>query len=627
MTYSLGVDLGTTYTAAAIHRDGRTASVDLGNRSAAIPSVVFLRDDETILTGDAANRRGTTEPGRVAREFKRRFGDTTPILLGGAPYSADALMSKLLRWVVDAVSEREGSPPARLAVAHPANWGPYKLDLLRQTISRADLDHVATVTEPEAAVTYYATLERVEPGAVIAVYDLGGGTFDAAVVRKTATGVELLGTPEGIERFGGIDFDEAVFSHVAASLGGALDQLDPEDGAAVAAVARLRAECVEAKEALSTDTQVSIPVLLPNVSTEVRLTRSELEAMIRPPLADTMVAMRRALRSAGVTSDQLTAVLLAGGSSRIPLVAQMVGAELGRPVAVDAHPKYGVALGAALVAAGSTDTGAAAPDPAAGLAAAAAAGAVFADPNPTMAVPVTATTPMAPTAVAPVPPSTPPTGPPPAPPASVPLPTAYTESGPPGGRSRRPLLIVLAAVVIAAIGAGAVLLLTRDDEPAVGAGGTTTSAASATTTSAAVATTAGTAAPTVAPTTAAPSTTTPPVCPADDPKLCIEITSIAVDGDSLVIDWDPFNFEPDVDDFHAHFFWNTTRPQEAGTNAPEFGATQGAWELTDQRPFRSEGEMRVSNRPEAATEVCVTPANQSHGVVDPTVVHCVALPG
>jgi actin-like ATPase involved in cell morphogenesis len=627
MTYALGVDLGTTYTAAAIHRDGRTATVDLGNRSAAIPSVVFLRDDETILTGDAANRRGTTEPGRVAREFKRRFGDTTPILLGGAPYSADALMSKLLRWVVDTVGEREGSSPARLAVAHPANWGPYKLDLLRQTIARADLDHVATVTEPEAAVTYYATLERVEPGAVIAVYDLGGGTFDAAVVRKTATGVELLGTPEGIERFGGIDFDEAVFSHVAASLGGALDQLDPNDGAAVAAVARLRAECVEAKEALSTDTQVSIPVLLPNVSTEVRLTRTELEAMIRPPLADTMVAMRRALRSAGVTSDQLTAVLLAGGSSRIPLVAQMVGAELGRPVAVDAHPKYGVALGAALVAAGAGQSSAAV-DPGPGLAAAAAAGAVFADPNPTTAVPITATTPAAPTAIAPVPPSPPPAGPPQAPPPSVPLPAAYTADGPPDGRSRRPLLIVLAALVIAAIGVGAVFLLTRDDEPAVGAGGTTTTATSATSTTTASATTGATAAPT-APTTAAtsPPTTTPPVCPADDPRLCIEITSIAVDGDSLVIDWDPSNFEPSVDDFHAHFFWNTTRPQEAGTNAAEFGASQGAWELTDQRPFRSEGEMRVSNKPDAATEVCVTPANQSHGVVDPTVVHCVPLPG
>src|SRR5690606_33173892 len=130
MSYFLGVDLGTTYTAAAILRDGRTTTVDLGNHGSTIPTVVFLREDETILTGEAANRRGTTDPGRVAREFKRRVGDTTPILLGGSPYSADALMGKLLRWVVDATSEREGAPPAGIAVTHPANWGPYKKDLL-----------------------------------------------------------------------------------------------------------------------------------------------------------------------------------------------------------------------------------------------------------------------------------------------------------------------------------------------------------------------------------------------------------------------------------------------------------------------------------------------------------------
>ena len=123
MPYFLGVDLGTTYTAAAIHRDGRTSTVDLGVRTAAIPSVVFLRDDETILTGEAASRRGATEPGRVAREFKRRVGDTTPILLGGSPYSADALMSRLLRWVVDAVTEREGERAERRRRRLPGQLG------------------------------------------------------------------------------------------------------------------------------------------------------------------------------------------------------------------------------------------------------------------------------------------------------------------------------------------------------------------------------------------------------------------------------------------------------------------------------------------------------------------------
>jgi molecular chaperone DnaK len=355
VAYQLGVDLGTTYTAAAIHRDGRAEIVSLGDRTAAIPSVVFLRSDEEILTGDAANRRGITEPSRVAREFKRRVGDTTPLLLGGTPYSAEALMAKLLRWVVGTVTKQEGGAPERIAVSHPANWGPFKTDLLGQAVRLADLGHADVLTEPEAAAIYYASTERVEPGDVVAVYDLGGGTFDAAVLRKTGDGFDILGTPEGIERLGGIDFDEAVFAHVRRAVGNKIEELDPEDETALAAVGRLREECIEAKEALSSDTDVAIPVLLPSVQTEVRLTRSEFEAMIRPALTETIGALRRALDSAKVAPAEVKAVLLVGGSSRIPLVAQLVGAELGRPVAVDAHPKHAIALGAALAASGVTD--------------------------------------------------------------------------------------------------------------------------------------------------------------------------------------------------------------------------------------------------------------------------------
>src|SRR5262245_66188847 len=122
--------------------------VGLGNRAQAIPTVVLLRDDETVLVGEAAARRAATEPLRVAREFKRRLGDPTPIIVAGTPYSADALIAKLLRWVVDRVQEAEGGPATAIAVTHPANWGTYKLDLLRQAIRIADLDNVITLSEP-----------------------------------------------------------------------------------------------------------------------------------------------------------------------------------------------------------------------------------------------------------------------------------------------------------------------------------------------------------------------------------------------------------------------------------------------------------------------------------------------
>jgi actin-like ATPase involved in cell morphogenesis len=292
----------------------------------------------------------------VVREFKRRFGDPTPIILGGTPIAADAIWAKLLAWILQSVTQSQGGLPAGVAVTHPANWGPYKLDLLAQAIRLADVPNPVTLSEPEAAAISYAQANKVEPGEAVAVYDLGGGTFDAAILRRTAAGFELVGRPEGIERLGGIDVDEAVFAHVKNVLGSKFDDLDHEDAGAVSAVARLRQECVAAKEALSQDTDVTISAVLPRASTEVRLTRSELEAMIRPTLAPTVEALGRAVASASLTADDLRAVLLVGGSSRIPLVGQMVGSALGAPVVTDAHPKHSVALGAALYAEGVAAT-------------------------------------------------------------------------------------------------------------------------------------------------------------------------------------------------------------------------------------------------------------------------------
>src|SRR5262249_1063510 len=168
------------------------------------------------------------------------------------------------------VATTEGEPPASLAVTHRANWGAYKLDLLRSSIHHVGLEVDHFVPEPAAAASFYASQRSLAPGSVVAVYDLGGGTFDAAVVRETDTGFEIVGQPDGIERLGGIDFDHAVFRHVATSVGLDVDGLDIDDPTIGAALTQLRQDCVEAKEALSTEADVSIPVMLPTHHTEVR---------------------------------------------------------------------------------------------------------------------------------------------------------------------------------------------------------------------------------------------------------------------------------------------------------------------------------------------------------------------
>jgi molecular chaperone DnaK len=393
MGYQLGVDLGTTYTAAALSRADASGTVTtevfpLGARSLSAPSMLYLGPDtgsdagpdagpvtaaDPVMVGEAAQRRALSDPDRVVREFKRRIGDQTPIMIGDEPHTAESLAARLVRWVVDRVAEREGEPPTHVTVTHPAGWGAHKRQLLAEALTGAlaelHLPPVTFLTEPQAAAAHYASAERIEPGAAIAVYDLGGGTFDAAVVRTTSSGgFELLGQPQGIDRLGGIDFDEAVFEHVLAGVANGAGQppvLDDQHPLAMSAVSRLRRECVEAKEALSADTEATIPVLLPGVQAQVRLVRAELESMIRPALEETVDVLRLAVTAAGLTDEDLSAVLLVGGSSRIPLVAQLVSDELGRPVFVDADPKAVVALGAALSAVPSASpvVRAPAPDP------------------------------------------------------------------------------------------------------------------------------------------------------------------------------------------------------------------------------------------------------------------------
>lgn len=459
-TYGLGIDLGTTRTAAAVRDDdGRVDVVRLGGRGAEIPSLVFVQEDGGLLIGEAAERRGPGEPSRLVREFKRRIGDPVPILAGGSPFSAHALTARLLRHVLDEVTRLRDGPPSAITLTRPANWGPYKQEQFAQAVRLADTGPVRVITEPEAAALQHATARRIAAGETVMVYDLGGGTFDVALLRRDGDGFTLLGEPDGVEQLGGADFDEAVFAHVVSALGEL--SLDPEDGEVVSALSRLRRDCVEAKEALSFDTETQIPVALPGLHTRVRLNRSELESMIAPALADTVAATRRALRGAGVEAGQVSAILLAGGSSRIPLVGQVLAEEFGRPVVADPHPEHSIAMGAAI----ATGT----PEPASAPRTAAPAITPW-SPAPTRVVPAQAATAFA-RGAATVPGSAPSR---PAPPLTTerraPLevngPSPYDVLGKPHPRrtSRRIAISGAAAAVLLAAATGAFLVLDRDKD-------------------------------------------------------------------------------------------------------------------------------------------------------------------
>ncbi len=582
MTYMLGVDLGTTYTAAAVWRSEVVEMVPLGTHSNVIPSVVHLRDDATLLTGEAAVRRSLSVPGRTAHEFKRRLGDPAPLLLGGTPMAAVDLMAALLRDVLAHVTERQGGPPDTVALTHPANWGQFKLDLLRHAAASCGLDEVRLVSEPVAAAVDYAAGSGVAPGDVVAVYDLGGGTFDAAVLRRTATGFETLGEPVGLERLGGIDFDHAVVAHVERTMADTFATLDPNDPDLAAALVRLRQACVAAKEGLSEDSDVVIPVALPGVFADVRLTRPEFEAMIAPALTEPLRAFRRGLAGAGVSGSDLHTVLLVGGSSRVPLVAETVAGELGRPVAIDTHPKHAVALGAARIAATpptSTSTVPSTPTTTPAAPAAPAATAAPADPAPTV---------VAGTATAPRP------------------------------RRRRVRYAGAAAAAALVAGGGAFL--------AFGGGAGAGPSSSATTVAEA---------PAPAPsTTAAAPLPSAPLCESAS-GMCALITGIRLDADRYVVDYATVGFDPLVAgedagatdrDHHVHFFFDSTAPGNAGAN----GRPPGSWELWGRQRGRGElifDEFTVEDAGDA-DQLCVAVATSGHEVLEDAdrTGNCVELP-
>ena len=218
-SYTIGIDVGTTFTAAATSQDGRTEVATLGDRSDVIPSVAFLREDDVILVGHAAERRAVADATRVARAFKRRVGDPVPLWVGGRTVTPEALTAAIVRWVVDLVATREGGAPTRTVLTCPASWGDHRRALLLGAAAEAGVGDAELLAEPVAAAMHYSAKHRLPDGATVGVYDLGGGTFDATIVRRVGDGFETVGQPQGDDHIGGIDLDAIVWDHMAGVLG------------------------------------------------------------------------------------------------------------------------------------------------------------------------------------------------------------------------------------------------------------------------------------------------------------------------------------------------------------------------------------------------------------------------
>jgi hypothetical protein len=344
----LAIDFGTTTTSAAMGVDGRAEVVEIDG-AARMPSVVLATDSGDLVVGSAAEAQVALAPERAERTPKRRLGDEM-MLLGPRPVRpVEAVAAILETMAAEAIRRQGGQPPSELRLTHPARWGSVRRAKLAEAAALAGLPEPVFVPEPVAAAVHFLD-ERVEDGAFVAVYDLGGGTFDTAVLRRTGDGFDVVGLPGGDERLGGEVFDERLFAHV----GDRLAETSPEAWESLRfATDRswrkvghdLRLEVRRAKEALSSNAEYTVYVGSP-VDATVLVTRDELESLIQADVAATVEELAATVQRAGIAVEDLAAVNLAGGSSRIPLVTRLVGERFGQLPQTWGDPKAAVALGA-----------------------------------------------------------------------------------------------------------------------------------------------------------------------------------------------------------------------------------------------------------------------------------------
>lgn len=336
MTSALGIKVGTASSVVAVaapkHHDSATQSFSF-------PSALYLGEHGPVL--DPAALSGSAPQSVIVTDYADRVGDPVAIVAAdGSSHSAADLVAA----TADALVNHAGATGA-VAFAYPTMWREYTIDTLREALKGTAAAAAVLVSEAAATV---AELGEDSDDAVL-VYDLGARGLTVSALRP-GTPAQLLGAPCHTTDLGGEEFDGLLLSQLLSSLegGGELDTTDP---AVVEGLAALRAEATRAKEALSLDTEATVAVRLPGMSSELRVVRGDLEALVREPLTNSIEVVQDALRTAGLTTSDITAVVLAGGGASIPLVAEILSTELGLPVRVSSQPALTSARGAATLAA------------------------------------------------------------------------------------------------------------------------------------------------------------------------------------------------------------------------------------------------------------------------------------
>ena len=349
-----GIDLGTTNSLIGIYESGFPTLLADEDGKRLIPSVVTY--GESILVGHEACRMQSLHPeatiSSVKRLIGRRFGDEgtdgvhgqagLPITLdlGGIRRTPEEVSSEILKRLKAIAEARLHTEVTRAVITVPAYFNDAQRAATRRAGELAGFTVERIVSEPTAAALAYG-LDRLQDKSKIAVYDLGGGTFDLSILQLDNGVFQVLST-HGDTRLGGDDLDHSIAKFISDKA--ALPPLSNSDSI------RLHETARTAKEALSVEenTMIRLPFLGGENSFELPLSRSEIEQVCAPIIRRTRMHCLRALEDAGIIASDLDQLILVGGSTRMPLVQQIVAEIFGKEPNLSQHPDETVALGAVL---------------------------------------------------------------------------------------------------------------------------------------------------------------------------------------------------------------------------------------------------------------------------------------
>ena len=348
MSKIIGIDLGTTNSCCAVLEGGEPKVIANPEGNRTTPSVVAINKNKDRIVGDAAKRQAITNPNTVS-SIKRLMGTDKKVELDGKKYTPEEVSAMILSYIKDYAEKYLGEKVSKAVITVPAYFNDAQRQATKNAGKIAGLEVERIINEPTAAALAYG-LDKQENAHTVLVYDLGGGTFDVSVM-ELGDGVFEVKSTAGNNKLGGDDFDQRIIDYL-------VEEFKKENGIDLTkdkmAMQRLKEVAEKAKKDLSgmSTTQVSAPFISQGedgpLHLDITLTRAKFEDLIRDLVDSTLKPVRQALKDAKITKDEIDKVLLVGGSTRIPMVQELIKNELGKEPSHEVNPDEVVAMGAAI---------------------------------------------------------------------------------------------------------------------------------------------------------------------------------------------------------------------------------------------------------------------------------------